>query len=71
MTSEQRPLVNNSHYFWVPRVIVVDRFDCNIICMKCKIVENHLCQPNRRSFAPFSVSPAIEFDPLIPDEGGL
>ncbi len=28
MTSEQRPRVNNGHYFWVPRVIVVLRFDC-------------------------------------------
>jgi hypothetical protein len=27
MTSEQRPTVNNGHYFWVPRVVVVHRFD--------------------------------------------
>jgi hypothetical protein len=27
-TSEQRPPVNNDHNFRVPRVIVVDRFDC-------------------------------------------
>ncbi len=25
MTSEQRPLVNNGHHFWVPVVVVVDR----------------------------------------------
>ncbi len=28
MTSEQRPPVNNGHYFWVPRVVVIHRFDC-------------------------------------------
>jgi hypothetical protein len=27
-TSEQRPTVNNGHKFWVPRVVVVRRFDC-------------------------------------------
>ncbi len=26
-TSEQRPPVSNDHYFWVPRVIVVHRFN--------------------------------------------
>jgi len=34
-TSEQRPPVNNGHYFWVPKVIVVHKFDCNsknLIC---------------------------------------
>ena len=29
MISEQRPPVYNGHYFWVPRVVVVPRFDCN------------------------------------------
>jgi hypothetical protein len=28
ITSEQRPSVNNEHYFWVPIVNVVYRFDC-------------------------------------------
>jgi hypothetical protein len=28
MTSKQRPPVNNGHYFWVPRVVVVHRFEC-------------------------------------------
>ncbi len=27
MISDQRPPVNNGHYFWVPRVVVVYRFD--------------------------------------------
>ena len=27
-TSEQRPLVNNGHYFWVSRVVVIHWFDC-------------------------------------------
>ncbi len=27
-TFEQRPPVNSGHYFWVPRVVVVHRFDC-------------------------------------------
>ncbi len=26
--SEQRPPVNNGHYFWVPRMVVIHRFDC-------------------------------------------
>ena len=30
MTSEQRSPVNSGHYFWVPRVVVVHRFDCNL-----------------------------------------
>ncbi len=28
MTSEQRPPVNSGHCFWVPRVVVVHKFDC-------------------------------------------
>ncbi len=28
VNSEQQPPVNNGHYFWVPRVVVVHRFDC-------------------------------------------
>jgi hypothetical protein len=28
MTSEQRPPANNNHYFCVPRVVIVHRFDC-------------------------------------------
>ena len=28
MTFEQRPLFYNGHYFWVPRVVVVHRFNC-------------------------------------------
>jgi hypothetical protein len=28
MTSEQRPIVYSGHYFWVPRVVVVHKFDC-------------------------------------------
>ena len=27
-TSEQRPPVNNGHYFWVPRAVVIQRVDC-------------------------------------------
>jgi hypothetical protein len=26
-TSEERPPVNNSHFYWAPRVVVVHRFD--------------------------------------------
>ncbi len=33
MTSEQQSPVNNGHYFWVSRVIVVHRFDCICICL--------------------------------------
>ncbi len=28
MTSDHRPPVNNGHYFWVPRVAVLRKFDC-------------------------------------------
>jgi len=31
MTSVQRQAVNNGHYFWVPRVVVVHKFDCTCI----------------------------------------
>ncbi len=31
MTSEQRPPVNNDHYFRVQRVVVVYRFECNLL----------------------------------------
>jgi len=30
MSSEKRPSVNNGHFFGVPRVAVVNRFDCNV-----------------------------------------
>ena len=38
MTSEQRPPVNNSHYFGVPRVVVVHRFDCtySVLTKHCR-----------------------------------
>ncbi len=31
MTSEQRPPVNNGQYFWVPKVVAVDRFNCMLV----------------------------------------
>ncbi len=31
MISEQQPLVNNDHYFWVPRLVDVHKFDCMFI----------------------------------------
>ncbi len=34
MTSKQRPPVNNGHYFWVPMVVVVNRFDCIILTIQ-------------------------------------
>ncbi len=30
-TYEQRPHVNNGHNFWVPRVVVIHKFDCTMI----------------------------------------
>ena len=31
MASKQRPRVNNGHYFLVPRVAIVHKFDCNLL----------------------------------------
>jgi hypothetical protein len=29
--SKERPSMYNGHYFWAPRLVVVDRFDCILI----------------------------------------
>ena len=42
MTNEQRPPVNNGHYFWIPRVVVVHKFD--------RISKAHLQNPNSKSY---------------------
>jgi len=57
MTSEQRPPVNNGHYFGVPRVVVVHKFDCTVTCVqqpllghqysgryKCSSFDDHSCK---------------------------
>jgi hypothetical protein len=46
--SEQRPFVNNDLYFWVPRVVVLHRFDCTqslkqlfeLLLLKCRILKD-------------------------------
>ncbi len=43
MTSEQRPPVNNGHYFWVLRVAVVHRFDCSIETLKTNLPIQIFC----------------------------
>ena len=41
-TCHQRPPVNNSHYFWVPRGVVVHRFDCIFILLDFYPIEPNL-----------------------------
>ncbi len=42
MTSEQRPPVNNGHYFGVPRVVIVHKFDCSLK-IACLFLNNFIC----------------------------
>ena len=46
MSSEQQPPVNNGHYFWVLRVVVVHRFEVIFECSCFKtalLVIEHCC----------------------------
>ena len=47
-TSEQRPPVNNDHYFGVPRVVVVHKFHCTPILAK-KILDLNFDKKNTNS----------------------
>ena len=41
MTSKQRPPFNNTHNFWVPRVIIVNRIDVFSLLVSIQILQHY------------------------------
>ncbi len=63
MTSEQRPPVNNGHFFWVPGVVVTHMFDCtfNVKIEQKKIRNILVWEYHPRFIFKVCLTPTFEF----------